>query len=188
MTLDTRRIPMFGGVAALILVVAWYFLLWGPETKNLQAAHKAHANAEQQIGQLQSQVGQLQGWVKQIPADNARFAQLQTELPDNPQIDQALTLIHQAAAVSGVSVTSVTPTAPTGAHGTSPAASGSTGAPAIPLSMAVQGGSAQVKAFLAALQALPRTLVIDRVSLSGTSGTTNASISARIFYAGQPTP
>ena len=187
MTLDTRRIPMFAGVAALILVIAWYFLLWAPETKSLQAAHKAHAAAEQQIGQLQSQVGQLQGWVRQIPADNARFAQLQTELPDNPQIDQALNLIHQAAVASGVTVSSLAPSAPAGAAGgTAKASTG--GAPSISLNMAVQGGAGQVKSFLAALQTLPRTLVIDRVSLSGTGNTTNASISARIFYAGQPTP
>lgn len=187
MTLDTRRIPLFGGIAALVLVVAWYFLLWSPETKKVQAAHKAHAAAEQQIGQLQSQVVQLQGWVKQIPADNARFAQLETQLPDNPQLDQALSLLHQAAAGAGVVVTSLAPGTPGVTSGQS---AGQAGPPAVTLSMTVQGTANQVGAFLAALQAMPRTVVIDRVSLSSPSGSNTAtgSISARIFYAGQPTP
>ena len=186
MTLDTRRIPLFAGVAALVLVVAWYFLLWSPETKKLQAAHKAHAAAEQQIGQLQSQVVQLQGWVKQIPADNAKFALLQTELPDNPQIDQALTLLHQAAVGSGVVVTTVAPGPPAGS--TSSSSTATAGPPAITLSMSVQGNPAQVKAFLSDLQTLPRTVVIDHLSLSSATNSMAAAISARVFYAGQPTP
>ena len=187
MKLDTRRIPLFAGVAALVLIVAWYFLLLSPEMKKVKSAHKAHAAAEQQIGQLQSQVSQLQAWVKQIPQDNARFAQLEAALPDNPQLDQALILIHQAAASSGVAVTSLAPTAPGKSAGGQASQSAGPGAPSIAVSVTAQGGGAQIKAFLGALQGLPRTVVIDNVALGGGS-TVTANISARIFYAGQPTP
>lgn len=190
MTVDTRRIPLFAGVAALILVVAWYLMLLSPEMKKVKAAHKAHAAAEAQIGQLQSQVSQLQAWVKQIPQDSARFAQLETALPDNPQLDQALLLIHQAAAITGVTVTALAPTQPSKSAGGQTAQGGASGAPSIALSVSAQGGGDQIKAFLGALQSLPRTVVIDNISLGGGSGGTGyaASISARIFYAGQPTP
>ena len=189
MTMETRRIPLFAGGAALILIVAWYFLLFGPQSKSIQKAHKAHAAAELQIGQLQSQVGELQGWAKQIPADNAKFAQLETALPNNPQLDQALQLLHQAAVASGVNVTTLAPGAP--AASSSGSSQQATGAPSVTLSMSVQGGMSQVKAFLAALQSLPRTVVVDQMTFSGSGGgSTNstATISARIFYAGQPTP
>lgn len=183
MTVANRRLPIIAGAAALLLVVAWYFLFWSPEAKSVQKAHQARTAAEQQVTQLQSQVGDLQGLVKQIPADNARFAQLETALPDTPQLDQALNLLQAAAAQTGVTVSSVGPSPP------SAAASGTStpGGPAITISINLQGSIAQIKAFLSALDALPRTLVVDKVSLSG-GVSSGASINARVFYAGQPTP
>lgn len=190
-----RRIPAIAGAAALVLVVAWYFLLWSPEAKNVKSAHRAHAQAEQKITQLQGQITQLQGLVKQIPADNARFAQLEAALPENPQLDQAMNLLHQAAVQTGVTVANVAPTNPGGSSSGANSSQGASGGPAITLSLSVQGTAAQVEAFLSALSTLPRTFVVDKVSLSGggpsssnNSSSSGASITARIFYAGQPTP
>jgi Tfp pilus assembly protein PilO len=50
--------------------------------------------------------------------------------------------------------------------------------------MSVLGNVNQIKSFLSALAGLPRTLVVNTVSMSGST----AAISAQIFYAGQPTP
>lgn len=190
MTLSNRRIPLIAGAAAVFLVVVWYLLLWGPETKKLAAAHKAHAAAVQQVGQLDDQVGQLNGLVKQIPADTSRLAKDEAALPDNPHLDQALNLLHQAAVASGVNLTSVAPTAPPVSSTGSAAQSGgpsAAGGPAITLNLSVQGGVGQITAFLSALSNLPRTVVVDKFSLSnGSPG--SASITARIFYSGQPTP
>ena len=195
MTMANKRIPAIAGGIALVLVVVWYFLAWSPQAKNLKTAHQAHAAAEAKKLDLESQMGQLQGLLRQVPADNAKFAQLQAELPDNPQLDQALNLLHQAAAQTGVLLASLAPSTPaslagTGGSSSSSSSSGSSsqaGGPAITLGMSVQGTFAQVKAFLAALQALQRTVVVDKIAISGTTSTT-ATISARIFYAGKPTP
>ncbi|HVA74515.1 MAG TPA: type 4a pilus biogenesis protein PilO [Acidimicrobiales bacterium] len=181
-----RRVPFMAGAAALVLIVIWYLALWSPQAKNVHVANKARAAVEQHISQLNSQVGQLQALVKQIPADKARFAQLATAVPDNPQIDQALNLLHQAAVSSGVVLATVGPSLPVGAAG-SGSKTQSSGAPYVTLSLGVQGTAGQVKAFLAALAGLPRTVVVDRVSVTTGKGS-SATISARIFYAGQPTP
>jgi Tfp pilus assembly protein PilO len=180
-----RRIPLMAGGAALLLLVMWYFLLWAPEMKSLKSAHKAHAQAEQKISDLNVQVGQLHALVKQIPADKARFAQLEAALPENPQLDQALNLMQQTASQSGVVVSSLTPSTPGGSSSASP--SGGGGVPAITLNMSVQGGAAQIKAFLEGLDHLPRTVVVDKLALNGGASST-ATLTARIFYAGQPTP
>ena len=191
MMTTNRRIPILTGAAALMLIVIWYFALWSPQTKSVRSAHKAHAAAEGQIGQLQSQKGQLEGLLRQIPADNAKFAQLQAELPDNPQLDQALQLLHQAATQSGIALASVGPSNPSSSSSGSQSggSAGSTGtsgsgASAIVLNMNVQGNMNQIKSFLSALANLQRTLVVNSVTLSGSS----ANISAQVFYAGQPTP
>lgn len=184
-----RRITAIAAAAALVLVVIWYFMVWTPQSKNLKTAQKAHAAAEQKVGQLQTQVGQLEGLVKLIPADNAKFAQLQAELPDNPQLDTALNLLHQAAIQAGVQLTTLTPATASSSGGGSSQSSGSqaAGAPAVTLTMSLQGSMDQVKTFLGELTAMPRTVVVDKFSIS-TGASASANITARIFYAGQPTP
>lgn len=183
MITTNRRVPLIAAGAAVLLVAVWYLMLWSPQAKNLKAAHKAHAAAVSKIASLQSQEGQLRALVKEIPADNARFAQLEAAFPNNPQLDQALNLFQQAAAASGVSISTFAPTVAN--SGSSAAMKG--GEPSVGLQLSVRGNPAQVTSFLAALAALPRTVVVDSVSLaSGASA--SATIQARIFYAGQPTP
>lgn len=186
-----RRIPMIAGAAALLIVVAWYFLLWSPQTKSLHTARKDYASAEHKIADYRGQTVQLEAIKKQIPQDNAKFAQLQAELPDNPQLDQALRLLHDAANQSGILVTTVGPSTPMGgaaASGQNSAASSTPGGPSVTLSMTFSGGFAQVKSFLSALDSLPRSVVVDKVSISGGKDPVAGTLSARIFYEGQPTP
>lgn len=185
---STRRLPILSAAAALVLVVIWYVAMFSPQQKNIQKAHKANAAATQKADQLQSQASQLRVLVKEIPADNARFAQLEASLPDNPQFDQALNLLHQAAVQTGVTVANVTPSSPIGASGSSStSASQGGGVPAINLTMSIEGSTQQTEAFLSALKALPRAVVVDRISVTGGSGG-SVSLSARIFYDGKPTP
>ena len=183
-----RRVPIFGAAAALVLIVTWYLLLWAPQAKDLGKAHKAQAAAEQKAGELQTQLSSLRALTKQIPLDNAKFAQLQAALPDTPQLDQALNLVQQAASGSGVTVTAFNPSNPQvgGANG-SQAASGP-GGPAINLTLAVKGGFDQIKSFLVALDQLPRVFVVDKLSISNNGPSSTANISARIYYAGKPSP
>lgn len=186
---STRRLQLLSIGAAIILVVIWYVAMWSPQAKNVQKAHKANAAATQKIGQLQSQASQLETLVKQIPADNARFTQLEAAFPENPQFDQALNLLQQAANQTGIIVTSISPSKPPAAG--APASSGSGaqagGVPAVSLTISVQGTTQQLEAFMSALDALPRTVVIDKVSMGG-GASNSASINARIFYDGKPTP
>lgn len=186
-----KRIPMIAGAAALLIVVAWYFLLWSPQTKSLHTARKAYASAEHKIADYKVQTAQLEAVKKHIPEDNAKFAQLQAELPDNPQLDQALRLLHDAANQSGILVATVGPSTPLGGTqtgGQSSAASSTPGGPAITLSMTFQGSFDQVKTFLSSLNNLQRAVVIDKLSISGSKGPVAATMTARIFYEGQPTP
>lgn len=186
-----RRIPVMAAGAALLIMVAWYFLLWAPQTKNLHNARKAYASAEQKIAGYKSQAAQLEALKKQIPQDNAKFAQLEAELPDNPQLDQALRLLHDAANQSGILVTTLAPTTPAGSvsgTGQSAAAANTPGGPSVTLTISFQGAFSGVKTFLNALNNLQRTVVVDKVSISAGKDPVAGTMSARIFYEGQPTP
>lgn len=185
-----RRIPVIAGAAALFLIVVWYFLLWAPQTKSLHTAQKAYAAAEQKIADYKQQKAQLEALKKQIPQDNAKFAQLQAELPDNPQLDQAVRLIHDAASQSGIVVATLNPSTPAGSvsSGSGQASTATAGGPSITLTISFTGQFEQVKNFLRALDNLQRTVVIDKVSIGGDKDPVAGSLTARIFYEGQPTP
>lgn len=187
MTTFPRRITAVAGAAALVILAIWYFAVWTPQSKQLAAAHKAHAAAEAKVAQLDNQVVQLKSLEKQIPADEASLAVLEQNLPDNPQLDSALNQLNQAAVVAGVNLTTVGPSTPAGASGSSSASAQKTAEPSITLSLNATGGSAQVTSFLTQLSHMPRVLVIDHLTVSGASPQT-AAITAQIFYAGQPTP
>lgn len=188
MTKSTRRIVGVTVAAAVVLVVAWYVALMSPQSHHLAAAHTARAAAVQKVGQLNSEVASLQAFVKQIPSDTARLAALQAAFPENPSLDSALNQLHSAAVGAGVKLSSVGPSAP-GVKAASAATSApqSAGGPAITLSLNASGSYPEVMTFIRDLDSMPRVLVIDQLSLAGTSQLT-ATIGARIFYAGSPTP
>jgi Tfp pilus assembly protein PilO len=187
MNSSTRKIASIAAVVAVVLVGLWYFALLKPQSHHLATDHKAHAAAEQEIGQLDSTVTQLQALVRQIPADSARLKTLEADLPNNPSLDSALDQLHQVAVATGVAITTLSPSTPA-----TPAVSGSAspatpGGPAISLSISTTGSYSQVMSFLTALARMPRTLVVDHVTL-GAGSQVGASINARIFYVGSPTP
>jgi Tfp pilus assembly protein PilO len=191
MITTTRRIAAIAGATALAVMLIWYFALLRPQTHDVAAAHKAQRAAEQQITQLDSQVSSLEALVKQIPADTARLKAVDAALPDTPSLDTALTALHRAAAATGVALTSVSPSTPSGASGASGSSSSAgrsaPGGPAITLTLNASGSYPQLMSFFRSLASAPRTFVVDSLSLSGGKVLT-ASVGARVFYAGSPTP
>ncbi len=183
---STRRIAAAAAAVVVLLVAVWYFAFWGPQNRDLSSAHTARSAAEQQAVQLSGQVAQLRVLVKQIPTDTARLAALEAALPDNPSLDTALKQLHQAATATGVTLTTVGPSAPPGT-GTGSATTSAPGGPAITLNLTVTGANHNVMSFLTGLSSMSRVLVVDHLALSGTSQL-SASIVARVFYAGTPTP
>jgi Tfp pilus assembly protein PilO len=186
-TTTYRRIGGVAGVALVVLIAAWYLLMFHPGAKKLTEAHAARAAAQTQITQLTGQVAQLQAVERQIPTDRRSLLALEASVPDNPDLIGALNQLQAAASQTGVTVAEVGP-----APAALPAAGATTaqpvGTPAITVSLNANGRYAQVMSFLRKLATMPRVFVIDHLGLSGSGGTLTATITARMFYAGTPTP
>jgi Tfp pilus assembly protein PilO len=193
MTTHVRRILVAAGAVAVILLLAWYFALWSPQSHSLSSAQKAHTAADAKVTSLNTEVIQLQALVHQVPADTAKLATYKADLPDGPALDAALRQIHQMATATGVSVTAVGPSVPAGVAGSSPsgpASQSTAGPPSISLSITGTGSLAQLKAFLTQLATIGgghRLFAVSHLQYSGT-GQLAISMGARIFYAAQPTP
>jgi Tfp pilus assembly protein PilO len=197
MNTSLKRIFGVGGIAALVILLAWYLAVFSPQARDLSKAHKAHAAAEQRISQLQGQVVQLNALKSQIPADQAALAVLNAAVPDSPQLDSTLRQLHDAADSSGISLSTVSPSAPTNTASTGQTSSGSTaqtssgstaqrssGVSSISLTMSGSGSYSQVTSFLTQLSSMPRTVVVTGLNLSGTGGQLTAQITANMFYTG----
>ncbi len=193
MMTSTRRIVVVAAASAVVLILIWYMALMRPQAHDLATAHKAHAAAEQKIDSLDSQIASLQALVKQVPADRVRLQALHAALPDTPSLDSALDQLHQAAASAGVTISAVSPSTPTSTTAGKSASTSSSqmlpGGPAITLGVTAAGSYPALMTFLRAMDGMPRALTIDSLSLaSGAGPELSADISARVFYAGQPTP
>jgi Tfp pilus assembly protein PilO len=193
MTTALKRIGAFAGIMAVVVIAAWFLLLFRPETKSVSNAHKAKAAAEQKASQLQSEVVSLQGLEKMIPADKQQYGILSAAVPDNPQLALAIDEIRTVATTSGLQIANLNPTPPTtstGAGSSATKTSGGAGPPSIAVSITANGTYQQSMSFVSGLSALPRTFVVDHITLTGGSNTHGlaVTINARIFYAGQATP
>lgn len=184
----TQRIAVATAGVGLLLVVVWYLLLWSPQGHKLAAARQAHAAADAKISQLHTQISGLQALEREIPADKLKLAQYTSAVPNSPQLAEALHQIQAVASSAGVTMSAISPSSnPT----TGAASSGQTASsvPALAFTISASGSYQQLMTYLSSLDQMPRTLVVKSLSLTGGSGpnqSLSASISADVFYAGQP--
>jgi len=189
-----KRISGVAGLVALVLVVGWYLALFSPQSHDLSKAHKAHAAAQQKVSQLQGEVVQLNALKAQIPADKAALSVLQADVPNTPQLSATLRQLHAAAVNSGVLLSTLNPSPPqmtsasssqkSSSSSSSSSSSTSSGAPSITLTMTADGSYPQLTSFLTQLATMPRVVVVNSLSISGSGSPLTAEITANIFYTG----
>ena len=170
------------GGALLLVVLIWWFTLWSPRARTYSDISSQAQTADAQVSQLQAQVDRLKS--ANIPQLNSQLSSLQAAIPDQPQLDQIFLAVNGAASQSGVSLQTIAPSPPAAGSGAAAGAGGA--APAqINLSLTCGGGYFQVLDFINRLDALPRLLVVDSVSLSPGSGANGSELSvslvARMF-------
>jgi Tfp pilus assembly protein PilO len=177
-----------GVAGAVLLSLLWYFLLWSPQGKKMDAAEERRETAEQTNDELEVTLQRLQDLEARRPELEDQLAQLRRAVPDQPQLARFLLSANEAAERSGVELTTVTPTRPA-ADTTAAAAAPTTSttvasgggnaaattettvaaAPAAPsaitLSMLVEGGYFQILDFLNRVDDLPRIVVVDSLDI-----------------------
>lgn len=178
---STRRISVGAVAAGVVLILVWYFALFHPQASHLKSAQRQYTAAQEQVTALQAQVHSLEAIEKQVPADTARLASLDANVPKTPDLKDVLDQLHALATSTGVQLTTVSPS--TTNTGTSSTSSGSTGGvQSITIGMNLSGSYPQITGFLSGLTKMPRTFVIDSAAIgSGSTGLT-AQLSTQIFY------
>lgn len=205
MRLDSTM-KWYGGaaLAAVLVLLAGFFLLVSPARSNADEIQAQAAAQDDANGMLQSKIDTLKAQYKDLPTYQKDLAALQTHLPTTPQMPALLRSLSQAAARSGVTLVSVTPSNPTvlasGNQASGPITAATASAPGqvsdYPLAISVQGNFANVKLFMAQLEALPRSVLVTGLNVtrageaqggvdatSTANGALIAMVSAHVFSA-----
>jgi Tfp pilus assembly protein PilO len=154
----SRRILLVAGGAVVVLLLAWYQLLWSPKGADIASAHERTATATTQAQELQSRLDHLVAAQRDLPALVSDQLRLKGAVPDTPDLAGFLLDANEAATKAGVDYLSVAPTTPAAPAAGLP--------PAMNIGLNVSGGYSQVLDYLDRLMALPRVIVIDTVQVS----------------------
>lgn len=152
----TRQWTALGAAAVLSVLSLGWFLVISPMRG--EAAELVAATEAQQLhtAALTSQLQVLRAQAAELPAQQARLAELQQELPETVALPDLIRLLTAAADEAGVELTSISPSAPV-ANGT---------LAEVPLALTVDGTYFNLQQFLGALEDLPRAFLIAGFSLA----------------------
>jgi len=117
---DTRKWSLIAGVLVVAIFAAGWFLLIAPKRSDASALkgstvaqNGANARLEQQIEVLQAQQADL-------PAQRARLAVLQKQVPNNPALPTLIRNLTASGRKVGVTLASLTPAPPVALVSTQP--------------------------------------------------------------------
>jgi type IV pilus assembly protein PilO len=144
-------------MALVVVTAAWWFLLLGPRKSAVAQAQKDLQSEQQKEQSLRTQKAHLEDLKKQEPKFDLRLAQIGTWLPDQPNEAQFIVDMTSIGKQSGIDFVSVAPAVPK---------AGSAGQGEIGLGIQIKGGFFQLLDYLVRVEKLPRSVVIDSISIS----------------------
>ena len=175
------RLALIGIGASIVLIGAWFFLMWKPASEDLDTAKADKAAAEAEAAQLQTRLAHLKDLEANAAVLERDRALLAEAIPSADQLDQFILQVNERATRAGVSFVSVSPQQPgAGAAAPGAAAGGPTN---IGLQIQVSGDYFQILRFLEELRDGPRLVTVDTFSLSkgGEGNQMSASVGGRMF-------
>jgi Tfp pilus assembly protein PilO len=102
-----REIYIIAGVIAVVIVVAWYFLLFSPTRQELSDLDDQIAADEVALTQAQQNLALLQSYEKTAPQAQVDIMRLSKMLPEDEAIPSMIVELTKTADVSGVTLSSI---------------------------------------------------------------------------------
>ena len=179
----TRRSAVIVAVVAVVMVAAWYLLMWQPKGSDLAAAQDRADQATTQVDELELRLARLQALSERGPELAAELDRLRSAVPQQPDVAQFILATNAAATSAGVDFISVSQ---------QPPQAGTTPASEVRVAIDVTGGYQPVLDFVDRLLEMPRVVVIDAFGVTpqgdASTGTPNlaVSIGGRMFTSAPP--
>jgi type IV pilus assembly protein PilO len=189
--MTTTRVWSAGAaVAALVMVIAGWFLLISPQRSEAASLREQTVSQQGVNDSMRLKTEQLKAQFASLPERQAQLAEIQQQMPGNAALPSLIRSLSGAADAAGVTLTSIAPGAPTALTPAGPTgAAGATtlaGGPAAPLqaisTTVVTGGSyAELTLFMQKLQTMRRAFLVENIGLTAgadVAATTTTTASA----------
>jgi Tfp pilus assembly protein PilO len=103
-----REIYIITAVVAVVLIIAWYFLLFSPTQTKLSDLDQQVQSAQSALDVANQEVVKLESYKKTAPQSRAEIVRLGKMLPVSEGIPGLIIELTKTAQASGVTVTSIT--------------------------------------------------------------------------------
>jgi Tfp pilus assembly protein PilO len=103
-----KEIYLIAALVAVVLIVAWYFLLFSPTRADIAALDDQIATEQAALSQAQQEVARLEQYKKTAPQSRADIVRLSKALPGSEGVPSLLVELGNTAGSSGVNLVSIT--------------------------------------------------------------------------------
>ncbi len=103
-----REIYIIAGVVAVVLIVAWYFLLFSPKQSEKSDLETQIDTQRTTLATAQQEVVRLESYKKTAPQSRAEIVRLGKALPQTEGIPSLIIELTRTADASGVDLTTIT--------------------------------------------------------------------------------
>ena len=176
----SRAVTALAVMGGLVLLYGWNSFFLAPRGRAKAAVAKELSAARTQEQTLRQNLAQLRRLADDTKSREAELTRLGRLVPGDPDVAGAILALNDTATQAQVTWSSFVPTPPAPSAGGGPATIG--------ISMKIAGTFNQVFDYLRRLETLDRLVVVDSLSLSGSTGNgatrIDADIKGRMFSAG----
>ena len=103
-----REIYIIAAVVAVVLICAWYFLLFSPTKSEISSLNDQIATEQTNLAQAKQEVARLEQYKKTAPQSRADIVRLSKALPGSEGVPSLIVELGKTASASGVSLVSIT--------------------------------------------------------------------------------
>lgn len=154
---NDRNTLILGILIILLLVVGYYFLVFGPLRSEFTQKSEELESKEQQLQQLQQQVAELERVARNAPEIERQLLELSKRIPSQTEIPTLVVQVEEVARAAGVTQLSIEPGAP------EPPPEGGDFS-TVPITMSFEGTYGQLQDFLGRLLNLVRLVTVNEVN------------------------
>ncbi len=103
-----KEIYIITAVVAVVLIVAWYFLLFNPTRQELSDLDQQVESAQSALNVAEQEVARLESYKKTAPQSRAEIVRLGKMLPESEGMPGLIIELTKTSEASGVTVTGIT--------------------------------------------------------------------------------
>ncbi len=176
-----RNVLIGGAIAFVIVILAWYFVIYSPAGDDLSAAEASTAAEAGTTQDLENTLARLAAQSKNSTRQEALLRKFDQAIPEKSNLAEFIIQLNELQSSSGIEFQSVAPSPP--------AAGGSTSV--IALNINITGSFFQVKNYLSELERLERLVIIDGVNIAAGGESTDTigltvTLTGRMFTRAAP--